>query len=588
MTGAQFSGVFGNNSVLQREPYLASLYGTCDSPNVAIIVTIKQVDGSFSDKLTTTSMPNNDFKVLLNKAMPNGGNYTISLECDKCQDPNNMGILYNVTFGDVYYCAGQSNMELDMHFTFSRNITYDAINSGKYTNMRYMTMHEIDTTNITYVVPPITNPANQWQQVRPEITNISLSYSLDKFSAACWYFAQSLVDNYAMSSTNLGLIDTSVGGTMIEQWSQNETIQLFCKDSKCPDPACGGLYNGLVATYLNMTVKGFVWYQGENNVYEVPGSWYNFTGYGCMQPFMLRQWRQQWSVIPNTTSSDTPFGLVTLAAGTDEGHGYNMAPFRWAQMGNYDYLPNPIINPANGMTNTFAALAHDLGDPWNKQCFYLKPPTCQGNAPYSWNKTNYFMGPIHPRDKLPVGQRLAKAGYPILYGKNANNINNQMNIGPVMSGCKLNNSTKEIVITFNSSFVSSNDKIAVNPVVMWYNSSINYTNIMDWTALEVEINRVWYFAQIIKEGSDGMSIIVDLNSVNNGTIDVNKIQGVRYAWSTYPCCGNLNREYNPCPPNSCPIQSGVGNNTLPAVPFWATINMTTGACSCFLPQTCNQ
>lgn len=68
-----------------------------------------------------------------------------------------------------------------------------------------------------------------------------------------------------MSEVNLGLIDTSVGGTMIEQWTQNQTIQLYCKDSKCPDPSCGGLYNGLVAPYLNMTVKAFLWYQGENN-----------------------------------------------------------------------------------------------------------------------------------------------------------------------------------------------------------------------------------------------------------------------------------------------------------------------------------
>ena len=91
------------------------------------------------------------------------------------------------------------------------------------------------------------------------------------------------------------------------------TVQLSCKDSYCPDKACGGLYNGLVASYLNMTVKAFLWYQGENNVFEEPGSWYNNTGYGCMEPFMLRQWRSQWSIVSGTTSPVTPFGLVTLA-----------------------------------------------------------------------------------------------------------------------------------------------------------------------------------------------------------------------------------------------------------------------------------
>jgi len=295
-------------------------------------------------------------------------------------------------------------------------------------------------------------------------------------------------------------------------------------------------------------------------------------------------------VVPNTTSPDTPFGLVTLAAGTDEGHGDNMAPFRWAQMGNYDYLPNPVCGDSDfcGMTNTFSALAHDLGDPWNKECFYLNPPTCQGNAPYSWNKTNYYMGPIHCRDKLPVGQRLARSGYPIIYGNNANNIKNQMNIGALINGCQLNNVTKEIVITFNSTFNAENSKVTVNPFVAWYNKSINYTNIMDWTAMEVEIDRVWYFVQSIKAGGDGLSVIADLNTVNSGTINVNQISGIRYAWSTYPCCGTLNRNINPCPPNSCPINVAVDSNTLPAVPFWAQINMTTGSCMCFKPQTCDQ
>lgn len=154
---------------------------------------IEQQDGDlYADTIKTTSMDNGDWKILLNEAMPNGGNYTLSLECPDCASPDSMDTLYNVTFGDVYYCAGQSNMELDMHFTFSRNQTYDAINEGKYSNIRYMTMNELDTSNVTFVVPPKTNPANEWQIVRPEITNISLSYSLDKFSAACWYFGMFL------------------------------------------------------------------------------------------------------------------------------------------------------------------------------------------------------------------------------------------------------------------------------------------------------------------------------------------------------------------------------------------------------------
>ena len=66
-----------------------------------------------------------------------------------------------------------------------------------------------------------------------------------------------------------------------------------------------------------MTIKGIIWYQGENNMGEVHGSWLNSTGYGCMEPFMVNQWRSQWNIINN---KNIPFGLVELASGTDEGH----------------------------------------------------------------------------------------------------------------------------------------------------------------------------------------------------------------------------------------------------------------------------
>eukprot|EP01084_Bolivina_argentea_P265945 450930_1 len=341
LTGVTFSGVFGDNAVLQREPYLSALYGACDTPHTAIALDIAQMDGAYEDTLTTTSDANGDWKIIFNDAMPNGGNYTVTVSCGACTPSSPTlttasDVLYNVTFGDVYYCAGQSNMHLSMGYTFNRNITYEAITNGAYRNIRYKTQSEIDTSNVTYVIPRQSAPQYEWQPVRDEITNISLIYSLDKFSAACWYFAQSLSDMYEdiANTTVIGVIDVSVGGTMIEQWIENKTVQLECKFSLCPDMRCGGLYNGLVATYLNMTVKGYLWYQGENNVYEEPGSWLNYTGYGCMQPFMLKQWRSQWSVVPHTTSSVTPFGLVTLAGGTSEGHGPNMGRFRWAQMGN--------------------------------------------------------------------------------------------------------------------------------------------------------------------------------------------------------------------------------------------------------------
>ena len=36
-------------------------------------------------------------------------------------------MIRNVVFGEVWFCSGQSNAWLPMHFSLSRNRTYDAL-----------------------------------------------------------------------------------------------------------------------------------------------------------------------------------------------------------------------------------------------------------------------------------------------------------------------------------------------------------------------------------------------------------------------------------------------------------------------------
>ena len=73
---------------------------------------------------------------------------------------------------------------------------------------------------------------------------------------------------------------------------------------------------------------------------------------------MVAQWRAIWSVVPGTTDPLAPFGLVSLADGTDEAWGVNMAGLQRAQTASYGYVPNPAL------PNVFMASAYDLGDPW--------------------------------------------------------------------------------------------------------------------------------------------------------------------------------------------------------------------------------
>lgn len=58
----------------------------------------------------------------------------------------------------------------------------------------------------------------------------------------------------------------------------------------------------------------------------------HFSGYACSMHNLVNSWRQQWSLTKGTTSATFPFGIVSLAAGTSEGHTYNMPNFRHAQV----------------------------------------------------------------------------------------------------------------------------------------------------------------------------------------------------------------------------------------------------------------
>ena len=64
---------------------------------------------------------------------------------------------------------------------------------------------------------------------------------------------------------------------------------------------------------------------------------------------LVSEWRRLFSATPGTTPPDFPFGIVSLASGTSEGNGGNMAVFRDAQIGQCAVLPCPSF------PNTFVA-----------------------------------------------------------------------------------------------------------------------------------------------------------------------------------------------------------------------------------------
>jgi sialate O-acetylesterase len=162
----------------------------------------------------------------------------------------------------------------------------------------------------------------------------------------------------------------------------------------------------MITPILNMTITGAVWYQGESNQGDAPGtgphgrdqhSDFPMMTYGCRFPAMIADWRSKWHHgSMGQTAADFPFGFVNLAPWKNP----NNAPasVRWAQTAGYGTVPN------ERMPNTFTAIAIDLTD---------------NTSPF---------GSVHIRDKTTVGERLAAAGIRAVYSGGAGYVQ-----GPTLS-----------------------------------------------------------------------------------------------------------------------------------------------------------
>ena len=177
------------------------------------------------------------------------------------------------------------------------------------------------------------------------------------------YFGVELInarEAQGLEPVPIGLIQSAIGGSQIEAWMDNSTRTL-CKNLSLTGGAVpqdnGRLYYGMVAPFVNYSLAGWLWYQGENNCYGDMGNSIDGTGYGCSLPAMINSWRYIWSG-DHGEKSDRLFGIATLASGGSEGSGQHMAGMRWSQTANYGKWDNPA------MPNTFGAQVYDLGDPW--------------------------------------------------------------------------------------------------------------------------------------------------------------------------------------------------------------------------------
>ena len=209
-------------------------------------------------------------------------------------------------------------------------------------------------------------------------------------------------------------------------------------------------------------------------------------------------------------------------------------------------------------------------DPFGKKC----GANCHYPAPYNLQETQWLDGPVHPRPKIYVGQRLARGAAKFIYDHDI------IWTGPVIASCELNGG--EIVVNFNQSLLQK-EEVIVQPFKLWYNESITANHVTSLQVLVNDTNWEWVGDGEVRADENGYSVRMD---VSEYTENGGKVSGLRYAWTdklyTSPCCGDLDINIHPCPMNSCPIVTS--KSRLPAPPFWAEI--ADGKCKCFEPQQC--
>ena len=333
---------FSDNMVLQQKTE-AAIWGW-GKPNSSI-----QLIASWNKKkYTVRSDANGKWKLQLT-TIEAGGPYEISIS-----DGETVTIR-NILLGEVWFCSGQSNMEMPMKGFRDQPIrgSNDAILSSTNDWLRLYNVPRAverllkDTTKTSF-----------WKTATPQ--NVS------NFSATAYYFGRLLQQQLKVP---VALINDSYSGSPVEAFMSIDALNAFpeikihsaADTSRLNNRNATTLYNGMISPIAGFTIKGCLWYQGEAN-YDRPDQ------YEKLFPAMVAQWRSEWQ------QGDFPFYFAQIAP-------FNYSQFVTANRTeklNSAYLRDAQRKAANIIANSGIVILMDNGE--------------EG---------------IHPSDKETVGKRFA-------------------------------------------------------------------------------------------------------------------------------------------------------------------------------------
>lgn len=289
----ELAEIFSDNMVLQQQAN-AKIWGWAKSGSVVELTT------SWS-KLKQYATAGKDGKWIIEIKTPVASyeTYSITVKGD-----GETKTIKNILVGEVWFCSGQSNMEITLNGYWNCPIegSNEAIaTSGKYKKaIRVATIPKVDA------LEPQEKVSAKWEICEPQ--------NAAHFTAVGYFFARTLTD---LLDVPVGIINCSWGGSTVEGWLPKE-ILLTYHDGLTP-PNDGDwmrkmvMYNGMLHPLAGYTIKGFLWNQGESNIGREKEYIVRFKD-------MANHWRKIWNQdtrLPFYTVELPPYMYEDNANGTD-------------------------------------------------------------------------------------------------------------------------------------------------------------------------------------------------------------------------------------------------------------------------------
>lgn len=250
---------FRDHAVLQRDIKLPIWGDTL--PGAAVTVAfdgqIKSVQADDAGKWRVYLDPLTAVVLESVHESPAGKSMTITCELD---GDKSVTELENLLVGDVWLCAGQSNIAGSLRRAgHPKNYPPGSVNAANYPAFR---LYRADK--------------DTWLVCSPK--------TVVKCSRVAFYFARRVQRDVLVP---MGVMVTAVGGSNIESWLNQE-----------PYPT-GKHYSQLVEPLVGFGIRGAIWYQGESN--QSDG-----LGYQPKLESLITGWRKEWG------QGNFPFHYVQL------------------------------------------------------------------------------------------------------------------------------------------------------------------------------------------------------------------------------------------------------------------------------------